>query len=65
MILEDIKLFSQNIHKNNLIINIILETCNSYNIIFIQELSQFSIHSIPSSMDKKGEKLVEVPNDPN
>jgi len=65
MILKDIKIFSQNICKNNFVINTILETYNSYNIIFIQELSWFSIYSIPSSMNKEGEKLVGVPNHPN
>ena len=39
MILKDIKIFSQNIHKNNFLINIILEIQRSYNIIFIQESS--------------------------
>jgi len=62
MILKDIKIFSQNVCKNNFVINTILET---YNIIFIQELSWSSICSIPSSMNKEGEKLVGVPNHPN
>ena len=39
MILNKIKIFSQNIWKNNFIINIILEMQTSFNIIFIQELS--------------------------
>ena len=38
MILENIKIYSQNVHKNNFIINTILETHLSFNIIFIQEL---------------------------
>jgi len=39
MIFKDIKIFSQNIWKNNLIVNIILETKFSFDVIFIQEPS--------------------------
>ena len=39
MIFKDIKIFSQNVWKNNLIINMILETQFSFNIIFIQRPS--------------------------
>jgi len=39
MILEKIKIYLQNIWKNNFLINIILETYSSFNIIFIQEPS--------------------------
>ena len=35
MIYDNLKLYSQNIHKNNLIINTILETQSSFDIIFI------------------------------
>jgi len=38
MIIKDIKIFSQNMWKNNLIVNTILETQYSFDIIFIQEL---------------------------
>ena len=37
MILNEIKIFSQNIWKNNFIINTILEMQTSLDIIFIQE----------------------------
>ena len=60
-----VKIFSQNIHKNNFIINTILETHNSYDIIFIQELPWFFIYSIPSSMNKEGEELVKLYSHPN
>jgi len=63
--MRDIKVFSQNVHKNNFVINTILEMQNSFNIIFIQELSWSTIHSILSFKCKKGEELVEVPNYPN
>jgi len=39
MIIKDIKIFSQNMWKNNLIVNSILETQFKFNIVFIQELS--------------------------
>ena len=65
MILKDIKIFSQNVHKNNFIINIILKTQSSFNIIFIQKPSWFFIHAIPSLKNKKGKELIEVPNYPN
>ena len=65
MILKHIKIFFQKICKNNFVINTILKTCNSYDIIFIQELFWSFICSIPSSVNKKGEELVGVPNHPN
>jgi len=65
MILKGIKIFSQNVCKNNFIINIILEIHNSYDIIFIQELSLFFIQYIPSLIDKEGKELVGVSNYPN
>jgi len=65
MILKDIKIFSQNIHKNNFLINIILEIQRSYNIIFIQESSWSVLHALLSSKNKKGDELVGVPNHPN
>ena len=39
MIIKNIKFFSQNVWKNNLIVNTILETHFEFNILFIQELS--------------------------
>ena len=55
-----LKFFSQNIRKNKLIVNTILETQFSYDIIFIQESPWFIICSIPSSNNCKGEPLVGV-----
>ena len=62
MIIKDIKIFLQNIWKNNSIVNMILETCFSFDIIFIQEPSWTTIHSIPSSISREGEALVGVPS---
>ena len=39
MILKELKIFLQNIRKNNFIINTILEVNQDFDIIFIQELS--------------------------
>jgi len=61
MICNVLKLFSQNVHKNSLIINTILETQTSFDIIFIQEPSWSIIWSIPSSTSCEEEELVGVP----
>ena len=60
-----LKFFSQNIRKNKLIINTILETQSLYDIIFIQELPWLIICSIPSSSNCDGEPLVGVLHHPN
>ena len=65
MIVKDLKIFSQNVRKNNFVINTILETNNNFDIIFIQELSWTTIRSISSSADSKGVPLVGVINHPN
>ena len=65
MIVNDIKIFSQNVWKNNLIVNTILEVKANFNIIFIQEPSWSTIQSIPSSSNCKGEFLVGVINHSN
>ena len=65
MILKDLKIFSQNIWKNNFIINTILEVNNNFNIIFIQKLSWTTIRSISSSANCEGVLLVGIANHPN
>ena len=65
MIIRNIKIFSQNVQKNNLIVNAILKTKYDFNIIFVQEPSWTTIHSIPSSRNCEGDELVGVPNHPN
>ena len=37
MIVKDLKIFSQNVQKNNFIINTILKVNHNFNVIFIQE----------------------------
>ena len=66
MILKNIKIFSQkNVHKNNFIINTILEIQCAFDIIFIQEPPWSFIYSIPSLKNKEDKELVEVPHYPN
>jgi len=65
MICDVLKLFSQNICKNSLIVNTILETQMSFNIIFIQEPLWSIIWTIPSFTSSEGEELVGVPHHPN
>jgi len=48
MILKDLKIFSQNVRKNNFLINTILEVNQSFDIIFIQELSWTTLRTIPN-----------------
>ena len=65
MIFKNIKVFLQNIWKNNVIVNTILETQFNFNVVFIQELFWMTIHAILSSKSRDGEELVRVPNHPN
>jgi len=65
MIYDNWKLYSQNIHKNNLIVNTILETLSLFDIIFIQEPPLLVIQSIFSSTSCEGEVLVGVSHYPN
>jgi len=65
MIVSKLNIFSQNVCKNSLIVNSILETCNDFDIILIQEPPWSIIWSIPSSASSEGEVLVGVPYHPN
>ena len=60
-----LKFFSQNIRKNKLIVDTILETQFSYDIIFIQEPPWSIIYSISSSNNCEEEPLVGIPHHPN
>jgi len=57
--------FSQNVWKNNLLTNAILEAQIDFNIIFIQEPPWSIIRFISSSSNKEGEELVGIPNHSN
>ena len=65
MILENLKIFSQNVQKNNFIIKTILEAHFDFNIIFIQEPSWSFIRSIPYYDNNKGNPLMGIINHPN
>jgi len=65
MILKELKIFSQNIQKNNFLINTVLEVNQNFNIIFIQKPSWTTLRTIPNSMNSKGIPLLGVPNYPN
>ena len=65
MIVKNLKIFSQNIRKNSLIVNTILETQNQFDIIFIQEPPWSEICTVPSSSDCKGESLIGTNHHPN
>jgi len=65
MISKDLKIFSQNVWKNNFLINTILEVNQNFDIIFIQEPSWITIRSIPSLVNREGIPLVGIPNHPN
>ena len=62
MNLKDLKIFSQNIQKNNFIINTILKVYYNFDIIFIQEPSWTTIRSILSSENREGVPLVSIVN---
>jgi len=65
MILKNLKIFSQNVRKNNFIINTILEFNQDFDIIFIQEPSWMTIRNIPSATNAEGSPLIGVSNHPN
>ena len=65
MIYDNLKLYSQNFCKNNLIINTILETQSLSDIIFIQEPPWSIIQSIPSFTSCEEEELVGITYHPN
>ena len=58
MIYNNLKIFSQNVCKNALVVNTILKTYSNFNIILIQEPSWSIICLIPSSTCSVGNVLV-------
>jgi len=65
MILNSIKIYLHNVCKNNFLINTILKTQYSFNVIFIQKPSWSILRTILISTNCEGDKLVGVPNYPN
>ena len=58
MILQNLRIFSQNVWNNSLIVNTILKTQTQFDIIFIQEPSWSKIRKIPSALSSKGKDLI-------
>ena len=65
MIICNLKIFSQNVCKNSLVTNTILETLSHFDVILIQEPSWSEIHKIPSSSNCNGDPLMGTCHHPN
>ena len=65
MILRNLNILSQNVRKNHLIINTILETQSQFNIILIQEPPWSVIHQVPSTVNSEGENFIGTVHHPN
>jgi len=65
MIVQNLKIFSQNIRKNSLIVNTILETQNQFDIILIQEPPWSEIRKIPSTTNCEEKPLIGTCHHPN
>ena len=65
MIVKNLKNFSQNVHKNSLIVNTLLKTLNQFDIILIQEPPWSEIQKIPSTSNSNGEPLIGTSHHPN
>ena len=65
MILKNFRVFSQNVWKNKLLTNTVLEINKDFNIILIQEPPWSTIWSIPSSMSKEDKTIIRAPNYPD
>jgi len=65
MILKNLKIYSQNVRKNSLVVNILLKTYSHFNIILIQEPPWSEIRKIPSSLNCEGEPLIGTCHHPN
>ena len=65
MIVQNLKIFSQNVCKNSLVLNIILKTLFHFDIILIQEPPWSKIRKIPSSLNHDGDPLIGTCHHPN
>jgi len=65
MIIQNLRILSQNVQKNLLIVNILLETQTQFDIIFIQEPPWSKICKIPSAVYSEGEDLIGTTHHPN
>jgi len=65
MILKNLKVLLQNVRKNHLIVNTILETQTHFDIILIQEPPWSIICKIPSNSNSEGEDFIGTAHHPN
>ena len=65
MIVKNLKIFLQNIHKNSLLVNTLLETLVHFDIILIQEPPWSEIQKIPSTSNCEGDPLMGSSHHPN
>ena len=65
MIVKNIKILSQNVRKNLLIINTLLETQTQFNIILIQEPPWSEIRKVSSSSNNEGDSFMGTCHHPN
>jgi len=65
MILSNLNILSQNVHKNHLIINTILKTQSHFDIILIQELSWLVICQVLSNANSESKNLIGTVHHPN
>ena len=65
MIIRNLKIFSQNVRKNSLITNTILESYSQFDVLLIQEPPWSEIRKIPCSSNCEGEPLIGSCHHPN
>ena len=65
MIIKNLKIFLQNVHKNSLIVTTLLEILTQFDIILIQELPWSEICKIPSILCSEGKPLMGTSHHPN
>jgi len=65
MIIKNLRIFSQNVQKNSVIVTSFLELLTQYDIILIQEPPWSEICKIPSTLCSKGEPLMGTCHHPN
>jgi len=65
MIIQNLKIFSQNVCKNSLVTNTILETLSQFDIILIQKPPWSEIQKIPSSSNCESNPLIGTCHHPN
>jgi len=58
MILKSLSIFLQNLCKNKLFTNTILENNKIFDILFIQESSWLVIHQISNPISEEGEDII-------